>query len=471
MAFTSRPTWEVRTTGSDTNGGAFFGTGSDYTQQNSPQYSGTDLEINSSNNLQVKSTTAGSPIAADVGNCIMISAGLSWTVGWYQIISQDGTWWTLDRTPGTAGLTGGHFAVGGAIASPGVASSLSVYHYTSSNLRGVTYIESGTYPITSTGSSTASPASGCSIDFGVYQNIFGYDSSNGRGNKPTTKPILQSQSGFTGRVYYGRYGSAASYNFGKIAWLELDGNGLPGTNVPVCDTPSEAWECTIKGPKGGPCARIGEYWNCDIDATGMNPYQTALQGTAYYCFIASNSYRTYALFNASAYHCVIRGGTSNYPVVRMERHQNLIGCRVHSWSTGTPLLAASLGQHQTIMNNIFIGTGTQNLFDATPSGTASGVIFRNNYYYGCTNQGVSGLTSQGVVENPIALSQDPFTDAASQNYTLDPTGADYATILSANDSGLVIPNTTVGPRFSSFTEGTSGGSSTPAAAVRHTRLK
>ena len=82
---------------------------------------------------------------------------------------------------------------------------------------------------------------------------------------------------------------------------------------------------------------------------------------------------------------------------------------------------------------------------------------------------MSGLNSQGIVKNQIALTQDPFTDAASQDYTLDPTGADYATILSANDSGLVIPNTTVGPRLSSFTEAVSGSTIKGLAGIE--RLK
>lgn len=465
MAFSGRPIWEVRTTGSDTNGGAFIGSaGSDYSQQNSPQYSGTDLEVNASNNLQVKSTTAGSPVAADVGNVICISAGTFWTTGWYEIQSQDGTWWTLDRSPNTAGSTGGTFAVGGAVASPGVAASVANSLYTGSNLRGKIYIESGTYPITSAGSITSNPVSGCSINYGAFLNIYGYDSTNGRNNKPASYPILQSQSGYTGRVYYGHYSGNASYNFGKIVWLELDGNGLPSSGTPVCQTPSEAWECTIKGPKGGGCASGGSYWHCHIDATGMNAYQTAMTGTAYYSFIASNSYRTFAVFNGSALFCVIRGGTSSYPVVRMARHTRLIGCRVHSWSGPALLDSGSFSHHQTIMNNIFVGTGTQNLFSSAPTVTANGTIFRNNYYYGCTNQGISGMTNDVVLENPIALSQDPFTDSANQDYTLDPTGADYTTILSANDSGLAVPNTTVGPRVSSFTENVGGGSTVQTMA-------
>jgi len=239
MAYTSYTIWEVRTTGSDTNGGAFVngGSGSDYSQQNSPQYSGTDLEINSSNNLQVKSTTAGSPIAADVGNMIMISNGLSWTLGWYQIVSQDGTWWTLDRTPGAAGLTGAHFAVGGALASPGVAWAVARNNYTGSHYRGEVWIQDGTYGITNSTISGPVPSSGCYLR---YANCVarGYNASLGRGVIPTTRPILQLQSSFGGPIAYISFSSNATYTTGTVWDLELDMNSQ-GTTYAIY-SPAEA---------------------------------------------------------------------------------------------------------------------------------------------------------------------------------------------------------------------------------------
>ena len=308
---------------------------------------------------------------------------------------------------------------------------LSRQHSTSSgNLRGIIYIEAGTYPITTSGvGSSSNPASQSAIDYGQSVNILGYDSTNGRGNKPSTYPILQSQSGYTGRVYYGRYSSNASYNFGKIAWLELDGNGLPGSNVPVCASPSEAWQCVIKGPKGGDCASGGSYWGCHIDATGMNSYKSALKGSAHYCYVNANAYRTYALFSGSGYNSIFRGGTSSYPVVRLSRHSNLVGCRVYSHSSAADLIYGNLTQHQTVMHNVFVGTGSQTLWSSTPSGLWHGSIFRKNFYFGCTNQGLSGMSGAIVAEEPTLLSQDPFVDAANDDFTFDSTGPDYNTIL------------------------------------------
>lgn len=116
-ALPSNTAWEVRTAGSNNNGGCYVtgSTGTDFTQQNSAQYTGTDLVL-------ATTTTATSVfhsfIATDVGNCIHITAGTGFTVGFYRMLSVSLGTVTLDRAAGTMGSTGGTFAVGGAIATP-----------------------------------------------------------------------------------------------------------------------------------------------------------------------------------------------------------------------------------------------------------------------------------------------------------------------------------------------------------------
>jgi hypothetical protein len=109
--------WEVRpTVGSDTAASGCFDStksGTDYSQQNAAQYSGTNLVSVSS--LVVSSATHNF-VAADVGNCIQITAGTGFTTGFYEIVSASANQATLDRSPGTAGA-GGTFFVGGALAT------------------------------------------------------------------------------------------------------------------------------------------------------------------------------------------------------------------------------------------------------------------------------------------------------------------------------------------------------------------
>src|SRR6266568_1510943 len=150
MALSSVITWEVRTTGSDTQcaGGFKTGaTGTDYSQQTAAQFSGTDLVIDATTNTKVTSATHNF-VAADVGNLIQITAGVGYTTGFYEIVSVASNAATLDRSPGAVGLTGGTWWEGGALASPGMAGGAKV-------AGNQVWIKAGTYTITSTTANVA----------------------------------------------------------------------------------------------------------------------------------------------------------------------------------------------------------------------------------------------------------------------------------------------------------------------------
>jgi len=121
MALNAAIDWEVRQDGNDLNGGGYKRTAgtTDYSQQAAAQKAGADLEMHASTNTKVKPTAAG-VAAADVGNVIQISAGTNWTPGFYEITAQDGTYWTLDRSPNAAGDANlATYKMGGALANPG----------------------------------------------------------------------------------------------------------------------------------------------------------------------------------------------------------------------------------------------------------------------------------------------------------------------------------------------------------------
>jgi hypothetical protein len=120
MAISATTNFEVRTSGNNANGGGFVpgSSGTDYSQQDSAQYSGTDLVVDATTNTKVTSATH-SFVAADVGNIIHITAGTGWTVDFYQIMSVASGAATLDRSPAATSTTGGTYAVGGALGSLG----------------------------------------------------------------------------------------------------------------------------------------------------------------------------------------------------------------------------------------------------------------------------------------------------------------------------------------------------------------
>src|ERR1044071_7124465 len=110
MAISVNTYWDVRTTGSDNNGGGFVigSSGTDYSQQDASQYSGTNLaSTNGTTNPSVVTSATHNFVAADVGNIIRITAGSNWTTGYYQIVSVSSNAATLDRAVGTAATLSG----------------------------------------------------------------------------------------------------------------------------------------------------------------------------------------------------------------------------------------------------------------------------------------------------------------------------------------------------------------------------
>jgi len=176
VALSGNTVFEVRTDGADTNGGGFVtgAAGTDYSQQASPQKSGTDLAIHASDATKVQPVAAG-VAAADVGNLVQITAGTGFTAGWYEITAQDGTYWTLDRAAGTTSSTGGTYAMGGALASPGQLGKALINHGVSGM---VAYLQSGTHDV----SVNADNVAGGKLSLAAYDKhlwIEGYGSVRG----------------------------------------------------------------------------------------------------------------------------------------------------------------------------------------------------------------------------------------------------------------------------------------------------
>jgi hypothetical protein len=115
--------WECRATGNVANGGGYNPAnatpGTDRSQQDAAEDSGTDLACADGDAASPVVTSATHNfVDADEGNIIRISeAGTGFTLGWYEVVSTSANAATLDRACGANGaLTGGDWALGGAIA-------------------------------------------------------------------------------------------------------------------------------------------------------------------------------------------------------------------------------------------------------------------------------------------------------------------------------------------------------------------
>ena len=188
MALPATGVYEIRATATanNVNGGGFNSArgGTDYTLQDAAQYTATDLTQVSSNSVTCTSATAG--FTADmVGNYIHITAGTSFTVGWYEIVVvNSSTSIDLDRDPTASGTgSSGTFYVGGALS---MNSTLDDDVFETAVAGNIFYVRGAAGTVTI--GETVTIAAG-----GGSQNpikIIGYNSTRGDNPTGSTRPTL-----------------------------------------------------------------------------------------------------------------------------------------------------------------------------------------------------------------------------------------------------------------------------------------
>jgi len=203
MALNPSTIFEVRTTGSQVNGGGFYnrvpGTSVDYSQQDTAQLTLTDLATDVAG-TGLSSATGGFT-AAMVGNIIQISGG-TLTAGWYEITAYtDTNNVTIDRTAG-ASKTGGTGNVGGAFLLGGALDDNMFSAVVAGN---TVYIKAGTYTLSEAVSGNISGSST------AMKHIIGYDSSRGDAPTGTNRPRID-----CGASYSWEAGAYEEYSY--IRW-------------------------------------------------------------------------------------------------------------------------------------------------------------------------------------------------------------------------------------------------------------
>lgn len=103
MALSASTDWELRDTGNDLNAGAFVrgGSGTDYSQQDSPQvtFDGSTIAASNGSSSATITISGYTVSSADVDNHVKIASGTNFTAGTYRILSVNtgSNTWTLDR--------------------------------------------------------------------------------------------------------------------------------------------------------------------------------------------------------------------------------------------------------------------------------------------------------------------------------------------------------------------------------------
>lgn len=438
MSLSSSVSWEVRpSVGASTNGGAFdpsvVSPGTDYSQQNSAQYSGTD---GTAAGTAAFTSVSHSFVSADVGNLVNIASGSGFTAGFYTIVSVAGGTATLDRSPGTG--TVAHYAVGGALDSFVQLVSRAGYGSATMAVPGNTIWVKSTGPVTITTAIT-------NYDLTLF-TLIGYASTRGDSGQATLTTSTNSINLFIPGVN-GMLWRLKNFIFSSTA-------GTPGGGI---TDNGQTWDyltlenCVISGfsygfvVDGGYFVAINtEIKNCTtagIYLGDVNATQAMICG----CYIHGNANGIIDNLGATCiWDSVVAYNTSN-------GYQNANDA---SAITGTLLAVNSVFYGNTADGIRMYGTGSPYGRLATlinciiANNGAYGVAFaggtsyflpvlegRNNAYRNNTSGNVLHATQPA---SDITLTADPFTSASTGDFTLNSTaGGGAACKVAGYQSNLI----------------------------------
>jgi hypothetical protein len=406
MALAATIVFEVRTTGSDTNGGGYksnAGT-TDYSQQDAAQLSVADAAC--AGNTTVTSATGGFT-AAMVGSIMYLSSG----PGWYEITARaSSNSITIDRNgPNASGMTAN---VGGALASPGGLGALLVA------VGGITagqkaYVKSGTYNLTG----TTVNVSGGPLDLGVTnltnKNFYLKGYQTDRADLTGTRPVIAANGNAPTqmlKVGGNTAGAQTAENFDINGGSQAT-NGITGVNATTtfvnhcyvydCDGTTAFTVCTATACKAFSCAATGfatsQCYFCWSDA----------------CEIGFSS--SYATF------CVASNGSSDGFLGQLVffahciSYNNVDGFERNSANRPTPCV---------------------NCISFSDSGYGYKGLDLNGWLISCAYGGDGGGSGRSDTTplsdlSPITLTSDPFTNAAGGDFSLNNTAGGGALLRAA----------------------------------------
>lgn len=212
MAIAAAATWEVRTAGNDTNGGAFVtgAAGTDYSQSDTAR-TGTGTNDSTTDAVTNGTTTLTSATAnfqaSIVGNVIYLSGGTGALAATRRQITARTNTTTVTMDATVAASTGVTMNIGGALLSPGIVSAF----MTASNR---VFVKAGTYNITSTSAGVA----GGIVSTGVICQWEGYETN--RGDRSFVRPVLTASGISTATLF------TLGTNDSSAICIDTDGAGL-----------------------------------------------------------------------------------------------------------------------------------------------------------------------------------------------------------------------------------------------------
>jgi hypothetical protein len=419
-ALSAATVWDVRSTGSQTNGGGYHTTAgsTDYSQQDSAQWSGTDLACaDHSDPYNVTSATASFTDLIE-GNIIYISdtgTGEHFVVGWYEVTGYvDEHTIQLDRDP-TDGSddVAGDFAIGGAFKIGG---SLDASFFASLVAGNTVYVEKGTYTFAQ--NITAGTAATAQANI----SVIGYTSTHGDVCEGADLPLFvcSTYEFSTGAYYYlanfsYTVSSALGFTPGSASMLRnvhgLNGSGTAGRSAIQTSGVMSIVECSFASTAGVAIHAAG---TATIDTCYIHDSVTGID------FLGSTNYIYNNVFDTCSSYGINMGARTGLII----KGNTIFGCGVGLYSSATA------GMNQ-IVNNVI---------DSCTTGASLNAVLasnRSDYNYWNNTTNLSNLTegSHDVLITPYSATvlTDPANGTPSaQDFTLQ------STTTGAIGSGLTI---------------------------------
>lgn len=426
MALPATSVFEIHQAGSDANGGGFSsgGTGTDYSQQDAAQFSGTNLASDGSGNV---SSVTHNFVSTDVDNFLNITAGTGLTVGVYRIISVAANKATLDRTPGASG-SAGTWAVGGAFATIGKALALMI-------LNGMTcYVK---YSATAYSISTGLTI-GTGTSFGTSTNIIGYTTTRGDIQSPAdivgglTRPIVKATAAIVGMTLSGAGVS--------VQHIEFDGNSTGTQGMVISGTyhnsfvNCRAHHWTTEGYKEAGTAG-NAILMCEIDhCAGANGAVYVGSGSVYYCSVHENTVPGIYLlaFGTCIENLVYSNTGASSDGIQVISYDNTVSRNICYGNGRHGINFATYHIMRECANNLLVSNSGFGLVTPMTPARSDPSLHHNAFY-----NNTSGLRS-GVIAGvgDVTLTADPFTNHTT-DFSLNATAGGGAALKNVGYPGIL----------------------------------
>lgn len=394
------------------------------------QNSATSLTslANGGTNTQITSATGVTVGPNLIGNTLRVTSGSGWTVQTLEITNVSGGTITVDKTVGGTSLSGGAASLGGPLATPGMAGSLFVGGNTC-------WIKSGTYNLTGTTQNTAGgPVNDNTVNTEGQPNRWeGYGTyRTDKGTPPVIAANAQTSVTLfaTANAYHcidniTLDGSSGTSNVGissagtRTNLVRVKAQNCPGGGIAVSN-PTNLWKCSATACGG--TAAIYSTSNCSV--VDCEAYANTVTG------FASNAAATFV-------RCLSYGNTggssngftaSNYGIP-------FLGCVAY----GNGQHGFSLSFPGLLLVNCIAEANTGTGFIASAQEPIVALIACAVY-----GNGTDFSTNLAWQESCVTCTSSAFTNAASNDFSLNNTAGGGAALRAAGKPGVFPRGTTTG---------------------------